>query len=61
LSEFLKGSPEMSDKSEEDEAVPMEVDGDEATKSADCQYILHAVLVRIVIGKDEISWQLSSE
>jgi hypothetical protein len=57
----LKGSPEMSDKSEEDEAVPMEVDGDEATKSADCQYILHAVLVRIVIGKDEISWQLSSE
>ena len=46
LSEFLKTSPESGEKTEDGETVPMEVDGEEASiKPADCQYILHAVLV----------------
>lgn len=58
----MKTSPESPEseviaKVEEEEEVPMEVDGEEAAakaaaakanapKSANCQYILHAVLVR---------------
>ena len=47
LSEFLKSSSESGDKPDDAaDAVPMEVDGEEASvKPADCQYILHAVLV----------------
>jgi hypothetical protein len=61
LTEFLKSSPDINmmprngvDGEEvvvvEEEEVPMEVDGvDEAAKAANrenCQYLLHAVLVR---------------